>query len=109
MSLLEAYTVFSELVTACLLAGAPTSFYPSLVMATTEGVVLLPSAFSITLGVLPSNKATQELVVPRSIPIMGPLAVEAKGWRRRLLKNLNICLLIELNLISTSQGLSELI
>jgi len=40
------------------------------VNATTEGVVRYPSEFSMTLGVLPSITATQELVVPRSIPIM---------------------------------------
>jgi len=38
--------------------------------ATIEGVVLYPSAFSITLGALPSIIAQHELVVPRSIPIM---------------------------------------
>jgi len=40
--LFVANTVFSELVMACLLAGAPTSFSPSFVKATTDGVVLLP-------------------------------------------------------------------
>ena len=30
----------------------------------------LPSAFSITFGLLDSRTATQELVVPRSIPMM---------------------------------------
>lgn len=40
--------------------------------ATTEGVVRAPSVFSITLAVLPSMMATQELVVPRSIPMMSP-------------------------------------
>jgi len=44
-----------------------------LVNATTEGVVLEPSAFSITLAVLPSITATQEFVVPKSIPITAPL------------------------------------
>src|SRR6185503_698359 len=34
-----------------------------------EGVVRAPSAFSMTLGAEPSMTATQELVVPRSIPI----------------------------------------
>jgi hypothetical protein len=34
-----------------------------------DGVVRPPSAFSITLEVLPSITATQELVVPRSMPI----------------------------------------
>jgi len=46
-----AYKVFSGLVTAYLLAGAPTSLYLSAVNATTDGVVLAPSAFSITFGV----------------------------------------------------------
>ncbi|GAB4125731.1 MAG: hypothetical protein Fur0040_08100 [Sideroxydans sp.] len=35
-----------------------------------EGVVRAPSAFSITLGLPPSMIATQELVVPRSIPMI---------------------------------------
>ena len=34
-----------------------------------EGVVRAPSAFSITFGFLPSITATQEFVVPRSMPI----------------------------------------
>ena len=38
-----------------------------------EGVVLAPSEFSITRGVLPSITATQEFVVPRSIPITLPI------------------------------------
>jgi hypothetical protein len=62
--------VFSGFVTAYLFAGVPTSFCPSAVKATTDGVVLYPSAFSITLGFDPSITATQELVVPKSIPIM---------------------------------------
>jgi hypothetical protein len=36
--------------------------------ATTDGVVLAPSAFSITFGYPPSMIATHEFVVPRSIP-----------------------------------------
>jgi hypothetical protein len=39
------------------------------VNATTEGVVLIPSGFGITLGSPASITATQELVVPKSIPI----------------------------------------
>src|SRR4026207_2504912 len=35
-----------------------------------EGVVRAPSEFSITLGLPPSMIATQELVVPRSIPMI---------------------------------------
>jgi hypothetical protein len=44
-----------------------------LVNATVEGVVLQPSAFSMTLAALPSMTATHEFVVPRSIPITAPL------------------------------------
>jgi hypothetical protein len=40
------------------------------VNATTDGVVLFPSALGITTGSLPSITATQELVVPKSIPII---------------------------------------
>jgi hypothetical protein len=35
-----------------------------------DGVVRIPSAFSMTLGLEPSMTATQELVVPKSIPMM---------------------------------------
>ena len=70
MRRLVAYTVLVGLVTACRLAGWPTSRSPSSMKATTEGVVRAPSAFSITLGVLPSMMATQELVVPRSMPMI---------------------------------------
>lgn len=52
-----------------LLAGAPTNLWPSVVKATTEGVVLCPSAFSITLAAPPSMMDTQEFVVPKSIPM----------------------------------------
>jgi len=63
----------------CRLATSPTKRVPSSVTATTEGVVrwpkrsvgdILPSAFSMTLGLPDSITATQELVVPRSIPTM---------------------------------------
>ena len=46
--------------------------HPPGVKATTEGVVRAPSAFSITLACLPSMTATQEFVVPRSIPMTAP-------------------------------------
>jgi hypothetical protein len=42
----------------------PVSLWPSLVKATTLGVVRAPSAFSITRGERPSMIATHELVVP---------------------------------------------
>ena len=35
----------------------------------------LPSLFAITTGSLPSNTATQEFVVPKSIPIIFPMIV----------------------------------
>ena len=62
-------SVLAGFVTAWRLAGWPTRRSPSPVTATMEGVVLAPSVFSMTLGSLPSITATQELVVPRSIPI----------------------------------------
>src|ERR1700704_1489792 len=46
-------------VTACRLAGCPTSRSPSLVNATMEGVVRIPSAFSISRAALPSMTATR--------------------------------------------------
>src|SRR5215208_757022 len=69
--------VFSGLVTAWRLAGCPTSRSPSSVKATIEGVVRMPSAFSMTFGVLPSITATQELVVPRSIPMTLPISISS--------------------------------
>src|SRR4029453_14314340 len=73
MSRLTAKMVRSGLVTAWRLAGCPTSRSPSSVKATIEGVVRMPSAFSMTFGVLPSITATHELVVPRSIPVAFPM------------------------------------
>lgn len=49
------------------------NYWLPFVKATTEGVVLEPSAFSITFACLPSITATQEFVVPKSIPITAPL------------------------------------
>src|SRR5580693_3235827 len=93
---LMANRVFSGLVTAWRLAGWPTSRSPSSRMATTDGVVRTPSAFSITLGVLPSMMATQELVVPRSIPIILLIDVfsrsfdgEQRLWPSQYLKRLD--------------------
>ena len=70
INLLTANTVFSGLVTACLLAGCPINFSFSSVNATTDGVVLAPSVFSKTLACVPSIMATHEFVVPKSIPII---------------------------------------
>lgn len=73
ISLFVAESVFCAFVTACLFAGIPTNLSPSAVNATTDGVVLEPSEFSITLGVFPSIYATHELVVPKSMPMTAPL------------------------------------
>jgi hypothetical protein len=67
--------VLSGFVIACLLAVSPTRRSPPFVKPTTEGVVLLPSAFAMTTGDPPSSTATQELVVPKSIPITFPIFV----------------------------------
>src|SRR5690606_18240513 len=68
--------VLAGLVIACLFAGSPTflSPFPLSKNATIEGVVLLPSLFCITTGSLPSITATQEFVVPKSIPIIFPIS-----------------------------------
>ncbi|PIM96987.1 hypothetical protein CDL12_30552 [Handroanthus impetiginosus] len=76
--------VRSGLVTPWRLAGWPTRRSPSSAKATMEGVVRAPSAFSITLGVEPSMTATQELVVPRSMPItlaIGMLSFHTRNRR----------------------------
>src|ERR1700724_1979564 len=77
-----AYTVFSGFVMLWRLAGCPTRTSPTSVKATMEGVVRPPSAFSMTLALFPSITATQELVVPRSMPIafaMTRLLVQKMG------------------------------
>ena len=61
--------MFSALVIACRLAMCPTRRLPFSAIATIEGVVLYPPRFGITTGVPSSTIATQELVVPRSIPM----------------------------------------
>ncbi len=76
MCLLTEIMVLSWLVTACRFAVTPTMRSPpSLANATTDGVVLAPSAFAITTASPFSIVATQELVVPRSIPITFFLAI----------------------------------
>src|SRR5215471_2664541 len=78
---LMAKKVYSGLVTAWRLAGCPINLSPSPVNATIDGVVRAPSAFSITLGVEPSMTATQELVVPRSMPITFAMLSPPDGGR----------------------------
>ena len=67
--------VRSTFVTAWRLAVSPTSVSPSLVKATTDGVVRKPSAFAMTVGSPPSRTATTEFVVPRSIPTARAMCV----------------------------------
>src|SRR5580765_8476891 len=67
--------VRSGLVTAWRLAGWPTRRSPSSVKATIDGVVRIPSAFSMTFAVVPSITATHEFVVPRSIPMTFPMVL----------------------------------
>src|SRR5436853_7493598 len=74
MKRLIEYTVRWALVTACRLATVPTNRSPVLVKATTDGVVRPPSELGITVGSLPIMTATHEFVVPRSIPIVLPMA-----------------------------------
>src|SRR3989475_9151340 len=52
----------------------PTSRSPFSVNPTTDGVVRFPSALAMTTGSPPDMMATQEFVVPRSIPITLPMA-----------------------------------
>src|SRR5512134_3330088 len=68
-------TVCLGLVIAWRLATWPTSRSPSLVKATTDGVVRPPSALGMTTGSPPSITETTELVVPRSMPMILLLAM----------------------------------
>src|SRR6266403_846340 len=78
-------TVFCALVTAWRFAAWPTRRSPLLVKATIDGVVRAPSEFSMTTGSPPSITATQELVVPRSIPkILAINTMISKGAPSRL-------------------------
>ena len=65
--------VLSGFVTACLFAVSPTSLSPFFAKPTTDGVVLAPSVFAITVGCPPSITATQLFVVPKSIPMILPI------------------------------------
>src|SRR3990170_545719 len=67
---LTACRVLWGLVMAWRFAAWPTMTSPSSAKATTDGVVRSPSLFSITRTLSPSMIATQELVVPRSIPMI---------------------------------------
>ena len=69
--------VRSGLVIAWRLATSPTRTSPDLENPTTDGVVLLPSAFGMTTGSPASNTLTTEFVVPRSIPTAFAIVVPA--------------------------------
>ena len=60
--------VLVGLVTACRLAICPTSRSLVFEIATMDGVVRLPSVFSMIVGSPASITAIAELVVPKSIP-----------------------------------------
>src|ERR1700712_4030796 len=59
----------------CRLASCPTKRSPLSVKATTDGVVLAPSALGITTGSPDCQAAITELVVPRSIPTAVAIAI----------------------------------
>src|SRR5438093_10674017 len=61
----------------------PTSRSPFSVNATTDGVVRFPSAFAMTTGSPPDMMATQEFVVPRSIPMSLPMVFLLQLFGRR--------------------------
>jgi hypothetical protein len=64
-------------------AISPTRILPSLSMWTIEGVLSCPSAFGMTTGSSPSNTATTELVVPKSMPrIFSVYAMPSASARR---------------------------
>src|SRR5829696_8935069 len=65
--------VLAALVTAWRLAIWPTSRSPLSVKPTTVGVVRPPSLFGTICTAPPSSTATQQLVVPKSIPIDFPI------------------------------------
>src|SRR5208282_5231361 len=72
-----AYSVLVGLVTACRLADWPTRRSPLSEKATMLGVVRAPSLFSMTRTSLPSMMATQEFVVPRSMPMTLLIAISS--------------------------------
>src|SRR5256886_16138679 len=68
---------------ACLFAIWPTSRSPFSVNPTTDGVVRFPSALAMTTGSPPDMMATQEFVVPRSIPMTLPMVFLLRLLGRR--------------------------
>src|SRR5256885_8296186 len=79
-----AYTVFDAFVTACRFAICPTRRSPFSVKPTTLGVVRPPSLFGTICTVPPSSTATQQLVVPKSMPIAFPIYLRSWASNRDL-------------------------
>ena len=82
MNRLMLKTVFLGLVTCWCLAGWPTRRSPLSVKPTTLGVVRAPEALIKTLGLPASMMATQELVVPRSMPMILDIRWVSEGHER---------------------------
>src|SRR5918998_4769223 len=76
--------VLAALVTACRLAIWPTRRSPLSVKPTTVGVVRPPSLLGTICTAPPSSTATQQFVVPKSIPTTFPIATfpEGETYRR---------------------------
>src|SRR4051812_11128802 len=70
-------TVRCGFVTIWRLLAAPTTTSPSAFHDTIDGVVRPPSWLWMTVASPPSSTATQEFVVPRSIPMTRPIAQRA--------------------------------
>src|SRR3989442_7441693 len=68
---------------AWLFAMCPSSRSPLSVNVSSDGVVGYPSALAMTTGSLPEMMATQELVVPRSIPMTLPMVFLLRLLGRR--------------------------
>src|ERR687883_567639 len=68
--------VLAAFVTAWRLAICPTSRSPLSVNPTTDGVVRPPSLFGMICTAPPSSTATQQFVVPKSMPITLPIILE---------------------------------
>src|SRR3990167_3567745 len=90
-------TVVLGLTIICLLATSPTMCFCG---STTEGMMFLPSAEWITLGLPASTTATTEFVVPKSIPItLGILVYIVRACRELTSRLLSLARRILWNLL----------
>src|SRR5918996_5088488 len=83
--------VLAALVTACRLAICPTRRSPLSVKPTTVGVVRPPSLLGTICTAPPSSTATQQLVVPKSMPIAFPIDLRFPGGYSTCCKRLLSC------------------